>query len=147
MELLAAENSHVTFEEAVEGLAPRARGVHPHGALHTAWEVLEHIRLSQWDYLEMARNPDHVRPRFPEGYWPAQPSPPTPEAWRSSIAGFQVDRKEMIELALDPATGLLARIPIEDHRTVLRCILLAADHTAYHVGELVAIRKLLGAWK
>ncbi len=146
MELLIAEASHATFEAAVEGLAPRARGVRPNGALHSAWEALEHIRLGQWDYLEMARNPEHIRPSFPEGYWPAQSSPPTAEAWRSSIASFHADRNAMIELIRDPATDLAAQIPIEDHRTVLRCILLAADHTAYHLGELIAIRKLLGAW-
>ncbi len=146
VELLMDENSHLTFEAAVEGVPLHLRGKLPHGAAHSAWEILEHIRLAQWDYLEMARNPDHARPRFPEGYWPAQRNPPTPEAWNSSVASFQADRDALLELVQDPDTDLAARIPIEDHRTVLRCILLAADHTAYHLGELVALRRLLGAW-
>jgi hypothetical protein len=146
-ELLLAENSHVTFEAAVEGMPPHLRGKRPNGAIHSAWEVLEHIRLGQWDYLEMARNPGHVRPRFPEGYWPAQPSPPTPDAWNSSVASFQADREAMLAVVRDPATDLAVRIPIEDNRTVMRCVLLAADHTAYHLGELVMLRRLLRVWE
>ncbi|MCP5109615.1 MAG: DinB family protein [bacterium] len=143
---LQSGNAHVTFEAVVEGLPAELRGRKPTGAEHTLWEVLEHLRICQWDILEFSRNPDHVSPEWPAGYWPATAAPPTTEAWDESVARFLKDRSEMAALVEDPAADLYERFPHGDGQTLLREVLLLADHNAYHLGEMLLVRRLLGAW-
>jgi hypothetical protein len=108
--------------------------------------VLEHLRIAQSDILEFSRNPKHESPKWPEGYWPASKGPEDEKAWDKSVRAFKKDLKEMCELVQDEKTDLFAKIPHGDGQTILREALLTADHNAYHVGELVLVRRLLGAW-
>ncbi len=144
--LLGGGGAHTSFDKAVAGLAPRLRGVKPPGAPHTAWQLVEHMRLAQWDILEFSRSPAHVSPEWPAGYWPESEAPPDSKAWENSLEQFRADLKAMEELVADPATDLYARIPHGDGQTILREALLVADHNAYHLGQLVLVRRLLGAW-
>jgi hypothetical protein len=144
--LLRSENAHVNFNAAIAKLPAKLRGVRPAGASHSPWEVLEHIRLAQWDILEFSRNPKHVSPAWPAGYWPPDPAPPDSKAWDKSVKSVQADLEAMIALVEEPKTDLFARIPHGEGQTILREALLVADHNAYHVGELVLLRRLLGAW-
>ena len=122
------------------------RGKRPKGAEHSPWEVLEHLRIAQWDILDFTRNPNYQHLPWPEGYWPATPAPPDAKAWDKSVRAFRRDLKAMCDLVADPATDLYARIPHGNGQTILREALLVADHNAYHLGELVLLRRLLGAW-
>ena len=146
-DLLDGRNAHVDLEGAVAGLPARHRGVKPDGSPYTAWQLLEHIRIAQWDILEFSRNPKHVSPAWPEGYWPKTGAPPSPAAWTRSIRQVRADLDAMKKLVLSKKTDLFARIPHGDGQTLLREALLVADHNAYHVGQLVLLRRLLGAWK
>jgi hypothetical protein len=145
--LLKDGGAHANFESAVTGLRPTLRSKRPAGAAHSPWEVLEHMRIAQEDILEYIRNPKYVSPEFPAGYWPKTPAPPTEQTWDKSIAGFRADSDAVVKLVEDPATDLFARIRPDEQHTILREILLVADHNAYHVGELILLRRLLGAWK
>src|SRR5262249_8776547 len=119
----------------------------PEGAEHSPWEILEHMRLAQWDILEFTRNPQHVSPDWPSGYWPKTQAPPNDKAWNESVNAFRSDLDAMCRLVDSEATDLYARIPHGDGQTALREALLIADHNAYHLGELVLVRRLLGVWK
>jgi hypothetical protein len=145
--LLGGGGAHVGFAEAVAGLAAPLRGTKPTGAPHSAWELLEHMRLAQWDILEFSRNPKHVSPDWPAGYWPGTAAPADERAWDQSVKQFRADLDAMTALAADPATDLFAKIPHGDGQTYLREALLVADHNAYHLGELVFLRRVMGAWK
>jgi hypothetical protein len=145
--LLRGGGAHVNFDAAVEGLPARLRSVKPEGAPHTAWELLEHMRIAQWDILEFSRNPKHVSPDWPSGYWPRSEAPPDAKAWDASVKRFRADLEAMERLVEDPKTDLYARIPHGDGQTILREALLVADHNAFHLGELVFLRRILGAWK
>jgi hypothetical protein len=147
LDLLQGGNAHAEFDQAVANLPADLRGVRPEGAEHSPWEILEHLRIAQWDILEFSRNPKHKSPEFPAGYWPAEPEPPNEEAWDKSVSAFRKDMKALCALVADESTDLFARIPHGDGQTVLREALLTADHNAYHLGQLVLTRKLLGAWK
>jgi uncharacterized damage-inducible protein DinB len=144
--LLNEGGAHVTFDAAVARFPAAARGKKPKGAPHTAWQLVEHMRIAQWDILEFSRNAAHVSPEFPEGYWPKSEAPPTDRAWNESLRKFRADLEAMAALVSDPKTDLLARIPHGDGQTILREALLVADHNAYHLGQLVILRRLLGAW-
>jgi hypothetical protein len=111
------------------------------------WQLLEHIRIGQWDILEFSRNPKHVSPPWPKGYWPATEVPPSASAWNNSLRKVREDLKAMEELVASPKTDLLAKIPHGSGQTILREALLLADHNAYHVGQMVLLRRLLDAWK
>ncbi len=139
--------AHAGFDRAVDGLAPELRGRTPEGLPYSAWRLLEHIRIAQHDILDFCRNPKYEERSWPDDYWPATDAPPTAAAWDESVAAVRRDRDAMKQLALDPAVDLFARIPHGSGQTCLREILLVADHTAYHVGELIAVRRLLGAWR
>ena len=119
----------------------------PKGAEHSPWEILEHLRIAQWDILEFSRDPGHQSPDWPGGYWPATPAPPDDKAWDKSVRAFRRDLKAIGDMVKNPATDLFAPIPHGSGQTVLREVLLVADHNAYHLGELVLLRRLLGAWK
>jgi hypothetical protein len=108
--------------------------------------MLEHLRICQWDILEFSRDPDHVSPSFPDGYWPETDAPPDGLAWDRSVQAFRDDLQAMIELVENPTTDLYARIPHGDGQTILREALLVADHNAYHLGQLVFLRRCLHAW-
>ena len=144
--LLRGGGAHVDFDAAVEGLPARFRGKKPRRAEHTPWQLLEHMRIAQWDILEFCRNPEHVSPEFSEGYWPTTAAPPNKAAWEKSVAAFRADLKTMHDLVADPGTDLFARIPHGEGQTLLREALLVVDHNAYHLGQLVLLRRLLGAW-
>jgi uncharacterized damage-inducible protein DinB len=144
--LLSDGGAHIDFVSAIGKLPVALRGTKPEGAPHTAWQLLEHLRIAQWDILEFSRNAKHVSPEFPEGYWPKGEKPPDEAAWDRSVQAFQADLEAMQRLVADPATDLMARIPHGDGQTILREALLVADHNSYHVGQLVMLRKMLGAW-
>ena len=144
--LLKGGNAHVHFADAVEDFPVKKRGTFVKGLAHTGWQLLEHMRIAQWDILEFSRNPKHASPGFPEGYWPKTPGPPNPSAWGNSVKAFQLDLKEMVSLIADPKTDLYAKIPHGEGQTILREVLVLADHNAYHLGQLVDLRRALGAW-
>jgi hypothetical protein len=144
--LLRGGGAHLDFEAAIADLPPELRGARPPGVPHTPWRLLEHLRIAQWDILEFSRNPRHVSPMFPEGYWPEGDAPPDAAAWDRSVAAFRADLRAMQDLVADPRTDLFARIPHGEGQTVLREALLVADHNAYHLGQLVVVRRALGAW-
>jgi DinB superfamily len=146
-ELLRGGHAHPTFEKTIAGWPAKLRGVKPPGAPHTAWQLLEHLRICQWDILEFSRRADHVSPEFPAGYWPKDEAPQDAAAWDASVAAFKTDLAQMEKLVADAKTDLFARIPHGDGQTVLREALVLADHNAYHVGQLVLLRRSLGAWK
>jgi hypothetical protein len=136
----------LNFDKAVAGLPAKLRGAKPAGVPHTPWRLVEHMRRAQWDILEFSRNPRHVSPEFPEGYWPQGDAPPNSKAWDASIKAFRKDLKDMEKLVDDLNTDLFARIPHGEGQTILREALLVVDHNAYHLGQLVVIRRMLGAW-
>lgn len=144
--LLRGGGAHVDFETAIRNLPAGLRGKKPRGAAHTPWQILEHLRIAQWDILEFSINPKHVSPAFPAGYWPPTAAPPSPAAWARTVRAFRADLEAMCKLVEDPATDLYAPIPHGDGQTILREALLIADHNAYHLGELVLLRRLLGVW-
>ena len=134
------------FDKAVSGLSPEARGAKPPGLPFTPWRLLEHMRIAQWDILEFSRNPKHVSPDWPAGYWPEGDAPLDDAAWEKRVKAFRTDLKALVELVKNPQTDLFARIPHGEGQTVLREALLVADHNAYHLGQLILIRRLLGVW-
>lgn len=144
--LLTGSEAHADFDAAVKDLPAKLRGQRPKGAEHSPWELLEHLRIAQWDILEFAINPNHRSPEFPEGYWPKSPAPASEAEWEHSVKAFKKDRKRLCDLVTTESTDLFARIPHGDGQTVLRQALLTADHNAYHVGQLILVRRLLGAW-
>jgi hypothetical protein len=143
--LLDWEDAHVAFDAAVEGIPPKSRGLRPKGSPHSPWQLLEHMRICQWDILEFCRNPDYVEMKFGD-YWPAGVTPPTDAAWDESVAAFRRDRDALKDLASNPAIDLLASIPHGSGQKYARELVLVADHNAYHVGQLVLLRRLLGVW-
>ncbi len=147
LSLLNGGNAHADFESVVQDFPVELQGKTPKGAEHSPWQLLEHLRIVQWDILEFSRNPKHKSPDFPEGYWPGTAAPPDPKAWDHSVEAFTKDLKALCALVADESTDLFAKIPHGDGQTVLREALLAADHTAYHLGQIVLVRRLLGAWE
>ena len=145
--LLRGGGAHLDFEKAIAGLPAELRGAKVPGLPHTPWRLLEHMRIAQWDILEFSRNPRHVSPTFPEGYWPRGDAPSDAGSWDRSVAAFRADLRAMQDLVADPATDLFAPIPHGEGQTVLREALLVADHNAYHLGQLVLLRRCLGAWQ
>ena len=145
--LLTSSNAHADFETVVRGFPAELYGRRPRGAKHSPWEVLEHLRIAQWDLLEFSRNPRHKSPEFPAGYWPAKAAPPDEKAWDKSVRAFRRDLKAMCALVSNESTDLYAKIPHGDGQTILREALVLADHNAYHLGELLLLRRLLGAWE
>lgn len=147
LDLLEGGEAHLDFDSALDGFPPDRAGEKPKGSPNSVWQLLEHMRIAQWDILEFSRNPKHDSPKWPDGYWPATPGPPDKAAWEASIRAFHADRKAMVKLIADPARDLFATIPHGTGQTLLREALLVADHNAYHLGQLVIVRRLLGEWK
>jgi DinB family protein len=144
--VLRGGGAHLDFEKAIAGLPRGLRGVQPPGVPFTAWMLLEHLRIAQWDILEFSRNAKHVSPGFPDEYWPQSDAPSDDAAWESSIQAFRADLKAMQKLVADSKANLFAPIAHGEGQTLLREALLVADHNAYHSGQLVLLRRLLGAW-
>lgn len=145
--LLDGAEAHADWRKAFADMAPELMGTKAQGAPHTAWQLLEHLRIAQWDILEFSRNAKHVSPQFPEGYWPSTDAPPNAEAWEKSAKAFGRDLAEMKKLVGNAKTNLFQKIAHGDGQTILREALLTADHNAYHLGQLILLRKMLGAWK
>jgi DinB superfamily len=146
LELLDGGHAHPDFEAAIAGLSPEVRGAKPPGLPHTPWRLLEHMRLAQWDILRFSIDPDHVSPDFPSGYWPDGDSPPDGASWDRTVAAFRADLAAMKALVADPKTDLFATIPHGQGQTILREAMLVADHNEYHIGQMIAVRRLIGAW-
>lgn len=143
--LLRMQGAHLSFEEALADFPTEFRGVKPHGVPHSAWELLEHMRIAQEDILDFSRNPGYVDKVFPDDYWPPSPAPPSDEAWQQSVRQFAEDLGAMRSLIADLSQDLFARLPHGTGQTLLREALLVADHNAYHLGQLVFLRKMLEA--
>src|SRR5262249_17944699 len=142
--LLRDGGAHAGFDAALGDWPVQLAGVKVANFPHTAWMLLEHLRLAQSDILEFSRTPKHISPQWPEGYWPSSESPPSEEAWKASMSAFKKDLRAMEKLVADPKVDLYAKIPWGDGQTILRETLLVADHNSYHLGQLVMLRKSIG---
>ena len=141
---LTVENAHAGFDAAIKDFPAELRGQRPYNLPHSAYQLLEHLRLAQWDIIEYALNPKHKSPDFPDGYWPKSPEPPDAKAWDKSIAGFRADRKKLVA-ALEKSDPL-APIPHADNQCLADKTVLLIDHNSYHLGQLILLRRLLNAW-
>ena len=144
--LLRGGNAHMTFDEAVAGFPLEHINDYPPHVPYTPWHLLEHLRIAQWDILEFVRNPAHVSPPWPEGYWPPPETRADAQAWAGTLAAFRADLQALEQLVADPATDLYAPLPHAPGYTILREILLVADHNAYHIGELGILRQVMETW-
>src|SRR6266851_3117167 len=147
VELLRGGEAHVKADAALANVDPQFRNVRPPAEVHSVWEELEHMRIAQQDILRYTLDASWTSPEWPEGYWPAKAESVTDEMWQASLDGFLADLDELVGLVRDSAVDLTAKIPHGDWRTYLRQILLMADHNAYHLGQIVQARKLLGDWR
>ena len=141
------EEAHVPFDRAVKGIPPSMRGVVPNGWEHSAWQLVEHIRIAQADILEFSITAKYNAKKWPDDYWPKASAPRNAAAWSKSIAEIRTDRKKLQQLAKNPRIDLTAEIPHGTGQTYLREILLVAAHNSYHIGQIVSLRKQLGIWK
>jgi len=141
--LLQGGNAHMGFDTAVSGFPMEEIDRQVPNGTYRVWHLLEHMRIAQWDILEFVRNPDHVSPSFPDGYWPRPNESATPAKWDKTVRGFQSDLKAVVEIVKSPKTDFFGPIPHAPQYTVFREMLLVADHNAYHVGEFVSIRRVL----
>jgi len=144
--LLDGGNAHISFEAATADLPFHLQGGRAPDIPHSPWQLLEPMRICQWDILGFCGSAEHVSPEFPEGYWPDNDGPPDKAAWAASVDRFKHDRAEIRQLAADSAVDLFTALPWGDGQTILREILLVADHDAYHLGQLIVVRRALGAW-
>ena len=144
--MLDWEDAHASFDTVVDGVPPEVRGVQVKGVPYSLWQLLEHIRICQYDILEFSRDPNYRELKWEE-YWPPTVVPPTEDAWEKSIASFHADLESLKQLAMDKGIDLFAAIPHGTGQTYLRELLLVADHNVYHLGQMVTIRRLLGNWK
>jgi hypothetical protein len=144
--LLDWGDAHPTFEAAVADLPRALQGTQPPGLPYSPWQLLEHLRITQRDLLEFCRNPAYEEPTWPDDYWPDSAAPPSAAAWERSVQAYRTDREVLRRMAEDPEVDLLATIPHGAGQTYLRELLLAGDHGSYHLGQLIAVRRLLGAW-
>lgn len=142
--LLTDGGAHAHFDDVMGDWPVQLAGVKVANFPHTAWMLLEHMRLAQWDILEFSRNPKHVSPAWPEGYWPESEAPPSEKAWEASAAAFRKDLRGLEQLVANLKTDLYAKLSWGEGQTILREALLAADHNAYHLGQLVMLRKSIG---
>lgn len=144
---LGWEQAHAVLENAAKDLAPALRGKRPDGYPHSPWELVEHIRITQHDLLDFCQNPNYVEKlEWPRDYWPVTPEPPSADAWEKSIAEFKRERDAFARFTTETDLDLTAKIPRGTGQTYLRTILLAVDHASYHIGQMVSVRRLLGAW-
>ena len=145
LSLLGGRNAHIGFEDFIKDFPVDACGQKISGLPYTAWQVLEHMRIAQWDILEFSRDPAHVSPKFPKGYWPDPDEPGNAELWKDTVERFRSDLKQMEKLVADQSVDLFAKIPHGKGQTILREALLIADHNAYHLGALAVMGRILAA--
>ena len=145
--LLSGTDAHLDFDDIVSQFPADLRTGKPGGAAHSAWQLLEHVRIAQLDILEFSRNPGHVSPTFPDGYWPSKDATPDEDAWAKSVSSFRSDREALQKLVADESTDLLAPISHGTGQTILRECFVVAKHNSYHLGQLVLLRRLLGVWQ
>src|SRR3954465_9875130 len=144
---LGWEQAHATLDNAVKDFPQNLRGQRPDGYPHSAWELLEHIRITQRDLLDFCKNPEYTEElEWPHDYWPSTPAPPSAAGWTKSIEACKHDREELAKFATETDVDLTSKIPRGTGQTYLRTILVALDHASYHVGQIVTVRRLLGAW-
>jgi uncharacterized damage-inducible protein DinB len=144
--LLDSHDAHVDFEAGLKGIPPDRRGAQPEGLPFSPWQLLEHMRIAQHDILDFCRNPKYAEKKWPDDYWPNGPAPKDSAAWDEAVATFKRDREALQQLVSDATLDLFATIPHGTGQTYLREVLLVADHNAYHLGQLIAVRRLLGIW-
>jgi hypothetical protein len=144
--LLTDGGAHAKFNDVVPAVPAKLRGQKPSGMPHSPWMLLEHMRIAQWDILEFCRNSKYKSPKWPDNYWPRTEAPSYAAVWNESLKTFRKDLKSLENLIASPKTDLFAKIPWGDGQTILRETLLVADHNAYHLGQLVDVLRLLGAW-
>jgi hypothetical protein len=147
LELLDGGHAHATFDKVIADFPQKLHGEVPDGLPHSAWMLLEHLRLAQWDILDFSRNPKYKELKWPDDYWPKTPSPPSATAWDEGVKSFHHDLSEMKKLVSDSKTDLFAKIPWGDGQTILREALLVANHNSHHLGQMIDVRRLLGIWK
>jgi len=144
--MLDARDAHMTFEQAVADMPDDAINARPPNVGYTPWHLVEHLRITQWDILEYVRDPDHVSPDWPVGYWPDPTATATPDQFRATVAAFRSDQAALRALVADPATELLAVLPNTPGHTILREVRVVADHNAYHIGEFAILRQVMSSW-
>lgn len=147
LELLDGGHAHATFDQAIKDFPAKYRGEIPAGLKHSAWMLLEHMRISQWDILDFSRNPKYKEMKWPADYWPKSSAPASAVEWEKSVQSFQDDLEAMKSLVSDVKIDLFAKLPWGEGQTVLREAMLVADHNAHHLGQLIDVRRLLGIWK
>ena len=147
VEMLRSGDAHVGLDAALEDLPPEQRGARPPGQPHTVWRLLEHLRIAQWDILEFSRGPDHVSPPWPDGYWPDGDAPASDAQWDEARERYERDLDAFCALLRDPASDLFLAFAWGSGQDLLREALVLADHQAYHVGQIVLLRQLLGSWR
>lgn len=147
VKVLNGGDAHADFNSAIKDFPRELRGKTPPGAEHSPWQLLEHLRIAQWDILDFSTNPGYKSMAWPKEYWPSTATPPDAKAWDKSVRAFRRDLKALCDLAENEKTDLFAKIPHGDGQTILREVLVVADHNAYHLGQIVLLRRLLGAWK
>ena len=143
---LRGQGAHADFASAVKDFPAEHYGTRPEGCPHSAWELVEHIRIALHDLVDFCTNSNYTAPPWPAGYWPKNPAPPNPEAWNEAVTAIQQDIETFERLVGEPSSNLYAEIPWGDGQTLLREVLLAGDHTSYHTGQIVLVRQLLGIW-
>jgi hypothetical protein len=144
--LLSWEDAHVGFDAAVADIPPDLQATQPAGLPYSPWQLVEHLRITQHDILDFCVNPKYAEMAWPDDYWPRTPAPVGASAWDESVRRFQQDRKALQHMAADPGIDLNAKIPHGSGQTYLRELILVADHSSYHIGQLVLVRRLLGIW-
>jgi len=147
MEFLGGSQAHADLKSVVDNFPEKLRGKKPQGSPYSAWQLLEHIRVALHDLLDFSTNSKYVAPKWPDDYWPAEDAPPSDEAWRTSVKAVKKDMADFEKLIGEPKTNLYSTIPWGEGQTILREVLLAGQHTSYHLGQLVLLRRELGAWK
>jgi hypothetical protein len=145
--LLRSGNAHMNFDQAVADFPIQNINTKPPNVSYTPWYLLEHLRIAQWDILEFIRDPKHVSPTWPEGYWPPENEEADQAKWEKTICDFQADMETLQDMVVDQQVDLYALIPHAPDYTILREILLVADHNAYHIGEFAILRQVMDNWQ
>ena len=147
VEFLRGESAHASLKSVVDDFPEELRGKKPKGSPHSAWQLLEHIRIALHDLLDFSTNPNYVAMKWPDDYWPKEAAPKNDAAWDASVRAVKKDIADFEKLVGDPESNLYATIPWGEGQTLLREVLIAGQHTSYHLGQIVLLRRLLGAWK
>ncbi len=146
-DLLSGDHAHMPFDDAVKDFPPEQMNTRPPHVSYTPWHLLEHLRIAQWDILEFIRNPHHVSPSWPEGYWPAQDAQADVAAWERTVAAFRADLQALQAIVDDETADLYTPLPHGEGQTIMQELLVIADHNAYHIGEFAILRQVMGTWR